>query len=142
MDGIATEGLAKVAIFATIFAMDPAQTIIDKLGGPTLVAGIVGIHRTRVSSWQRSRETGGTDGRVPQNHIPVLLEYARKHGIELTAEDFLRASARDKSRRAKKKRAGALVVAAPPRPGFRPGVNRTRGLPAVFGGSSLIRRLL
>lgn len=69
--------------------MDPAQHIIGKFGGPSVVARIVGVHRTRVSSWQRSREAGGTGGRIPQDHIPALLEYARKAGLNLTADDFL-----------------------------------------------------
>ena len=71
--------------------MEPAQTIIRKLGGPNAVAGIVEVHRTRVSSWQRSRDSGGTDGRIPQNHIPKLLAFARENGIDLSAADFLEA---------------------------------------------------
>lgn len=68
--------------------MEPAETIIRKLGGPSAVAKIVGVHRTRVSSWKRARVSGGTGGRVPQNHIEVLLAYAQSHGIELSADDF------------------------------------------------------
>jgi hypothetical protein len=73
--------------------MEPAQTIIRKLGGPSAVAAVVGIHRTRVSSWQRSRASGGTGGRVPQDHIPVLLDHARRNGIALTADEFLAVAA-------------------------------------------------
>lgn len=75
--------------------MEPAQTIIKKLGGPSAVAEVVGIHRTRVSSWQRSRETGGTGGRIPQNHISALLEHARAKGLALTADDLLRTGPSD-----------------------------------------------
>lgn len=71
--------------------MKPAHSIIAKLGGPSAVAGIVGIHRTRVSNWKRPREVGGTGGLIPQRHIPDLLAYARQHGIELTADDFFAA---------------------------------------------------
>ena len=69
--------------------MEPAQTIIRKLGGPSVVARIVGIHRTRVSSWQRSRAAGGTGGHIPQRHIPTLLAFAREKKADVTAEDFL-----------------------------------------------------
>lgn len=69
--------------------MEPAQTIIGKLGGPSAVAEVVGVHRTRVSNWQRPREKGGTGGRIPQNHIPVLLDFARARDVPLTAADFL-----------------------------------------------------
>ena len=68
--------------------MEPAQSIIRKLGGPSVVAGVVGIHRTRVSSWQRSRAAGGTDGRIPQNHIEPLMTLAREKGVDLKIEDF------------------------------------------------------
>lgn len=69
--------------------VEPAQTIISKLGGPSVVAKAVGVHRTRVSSWKRSRASGGTDGRIPQDHHASLLAFARRVGVELSAEDFL-----------------------------------------------------
>lgn len=52
------------------------------------MAKVAGLHRTRVSSWQRSRAAGGTDGRIPQKHMPVLLAFAREQGIELRPEEF------------------------------------------------------
>ncbi len=73
--------------------MDPAGKIIAKLGGPTRVAKIVGIHRTRVSAWQRPRASGGTEGRIPQDHHHKLLAFARAQGIALSAEEFLSAEA-------------------------------------------------
>lgn len=69
--------------------MEPAQTIITKLGGPGVVAGVVKIHRTRISNWKRSRESGGTDGLIPQRYHRTLLDYASENSIELSAEDFL-----------------------------------------------------
>lgn len=72
--------------------MEPAQTVIERLGGATKVAGIVGIHRTRVSNWRRPKEKGGTDGAIPQRHHRALLDYALSNSIELKAEDFLAAS--------------------------------------------------
>lgn len=72
--------------------MEPAQSIIHKFGGPSAVAEIVGVHRTRVSNWQRSKEAGGTGGRIPQDHHRPLLDYARAHAIDLRAEDFLEPS--------------------------------------------------
>lgn len=69
--------------------MEPAQTIIEKLGGPGVVAGIVGVHRTRVSNWKRPRESGGTNGLIPQGYHRVLLDHAVENSIPLNAEDFL-----------------------------------------------------
>jgi hypothetical protein len=70
-------------------AMEPAQTIIQKFGGPSALAKLLGIHRTRVSNWQRPRESGGTGGVVPQRHHRQLLGVANERGIDLKAEDFL-----------------------------------------------------
>lgn len=70
-------------------AMEPAHTIIQRFGGPSVLAGILGVHRTRVSNWQRERAKGGTGGLVPQRYHPTLLEYARANGIELAATEFL-----------------------------------------------------
>lgn len=53
------------------------------------MATVAKVHRTRVSSWQRSRAAGGTDGRIPQKHHVALLTFAREKGIELKSDDFL-----------------------------------------------------
>jgi len=78
-----------VAKIATVPArMEPAQRIIKKLGGPSAVAALLNLHRTRVSSWQRSRASGGTGGEIPQRHIRPLLEHAKERGIALRLADF------------------------------------------------------
>jgi hypothetical protein len=69
--------------------MEPADSIIARLGGPSAVAGIVKIHRTRVSNWKRSRQSGGTGGVIPQRHHRALLDFAAEQSIALTAEEFL-----------------------------------------------------
>lgn len=70
--------------------MEPASTIIDRLGGVGAVAAIAGVHRTRVSNWKRSREAGGTGGRIPQSHHLAILKAAKAAGInDITAESLL-----------------------------------------------------
>ena len=69
--------------------MEPARHIIQIFGGPNAVAQIVGVHRTRVSNWQRPKHGGGTGGVIPFKHIPKLMEAAKRQGIDLRAEDFL-----------------------------------------------------
>lgn len=69
--------------------MEPANTIIDTLGGPTAVARIVGVHRTRVSGWKRPKEKGGTGGRIPFWHAEKLIAAAAAQGKSLSADDFL-----------------------------------------------------
>jgi hypothetical protein len=68
--------------------MEPASTIIKLLGGDTVVAEALGIHRTRVSNWKRPKAGGGTDGRVPQWHIQKLIEIGAEKGHALTFNDF------------------------------------------------------
>lgn len=73
--------------------MEPAQSIIRTLGGPSAVARIAGVHRTRVSNWSRARESGGTGGVIPFKHVPNLLKAAKAKGVEMSADDFLPAEA-------------------------------------------------
>lgn len=69
--------------------MEPAHSIVRKLGGPTKVARIVGVHRTRVSNWARPKKAGGSGGTIPFRHVPTLLDAARAAGVDLSADDFL-----------------------------------------------------
>lgn len=69
--------------------MEPARSIIEKLGGPSAVARIAGVHRTRVSNWSRAKEVGGTGGTIPFKHVPALLSAAENIGVVLSADDFL-----------------------------------------------------
>lgn len=69
--------------------MEPASAIIKRFGGPSELASLLGVHRTRVSNWQRPRASGGTGGLIPQRYHPTLLDYAARKGIALGAADFL-----------------------------------------------------
>lgn len=69
--------------------MEPASNIISSLGGPSVVAQAVGVHRTRVSMWQAPREKGGTNGLIPYRHVPKLLEFAKSRGVDLKPGDFM-----------------------------------------------------
>ncbi len=69
--------------------MEPASSIIKKLGGEAVVAEITGRAYTAPYRWQYPRERGGTGGLVPQRHHRTLLDYARAKGIPLKPDDFL-----------------------------------------------------
>ena len=69
--------------------MEPANTIIRSLGGAIAVAGFLGLHRTRVSSWRLPRAKGGTDGQIPFRHIHKLLAHAKDRGVRLEPADFI-----------------------------------------------------
>lgn len=68
--------------------MEPASTIIRKLGGAKIVAAITGLAVTAPYRWQHPRQKGGTGGLIPQKYHRFLLAYARQHGIALGAADF------------------------------------------------------
>lgn len=68
--------------------MNPAQRIIDKCGGPSKVAEMVGVHVTRVHRWTYPKSRGGTDGLIPTQQQRKLLDAAIARGINLTPADF------------------------------------------------------
>jgi len=69
--------------------LDPANTVISKVGGFDAVAEITGAHVSRVYRWTYPAERGGTGGTIPQRYHRTLLDYARGHSIDLSAEDFI-----------------------------------------------------
>lgn len=80
--------------------MEPACKIIKLLGGPSAVAKIAGVHRTRVSNWMRPKSSGGTGGVMPITHINKLIEAAFEKGVALSGDDFLPVSNKIKGRAA------------------------------------------
>jgi|TARA_R100001530_G_scaffold74433_4_gene52422 hypothetical protein len=65
-----------------------ARKIIEKCGGPGLVASWAGVSLTSVYRWTYSRESGGTGGRIPGRHIEKLITQAGENGIALSTDDF------------------------------------------------------
>lgn len=71
--------------------MEPATSIIERLGGEALVATATKTALTAPYRWQASKTKGGTGGLIPQRHHQTLLNYAKDKGIPLEAADFLAA---------------------------------------------------
>ena len=69
-------------------SMEPASTIIKKLGGEAIVAQVVGAVITAPYRWQNPKSAGGTNGVIPSKHIQTLVEYAVSQGIELGVSEF------------------------------------------------------
>jgi DNA-binding phage protein len=65
--------------------MNTASLIVKRLGGPTEVARIVGIHRTKIYDWYRR-------GHIPQAHQLAILRAAQSRGVPLTADEIIGAS--------------------------------------------------
>lgn len=68
--------------------LDPAKTVLTKIGGVDVAARVTGKHVSRVYRWTYPREKGGTGGVVPHDDATKLLEYAKANGIALDAGDF------------------------------------------------------
>lgn len=69
--------------------LDPAYSVVQRLGGVKAVQDATGVYRTRVYGWMNPKGKNGTGGVIPQRHHVRLLDYARSKDISLTAEDFL-----------------------------------------------------
>lgn len=68
--------------------LDPAASIIRRLGGVDIVARERKVDRTRVFRWMYPVERGGTGGVIPPRHIIPLMEFAEKRGKRLRRADF------------------------------------------------------
>jgi hypothetical protein len=74
--------------------LEPAKSVIERLGGEEAVAAATGTAYTAPYRWQYPRERAGGGGQIPQKHHPVLLAYARTNNIKLSSDDFLPPDAR------------------------------------------------
>lgn len=68
--------------------LDPAKTIIGKIGIEK-VSELTGKHVSRVYRWMYPKERGGTGGFIPNADAPVLLAYAKKNKLKISASDFI-----------------------------------------------------
>lgn len=75
--------------------LDPAKTVLTKIGGVDVAARVTGKHVSRVYRWTYPRDKGGTGGVVPHDDATKLLEYAKANSIALAAEDFFRITSRE-----------------------------------------------
>ncbi len=69
--------------------MEPAASIIRKLGGEAVVSRVTETAYTAPYRWQQPRDKGGTGGLIPQRHHPKLLAFAREQDLPLSPADFL-----------------------------------------------------
>lgn len=75
--------------------IDPARTVIEKVGGVDVASALTGRHVSRIYRWMSPREAGGTGGLIPQPEAVKLLDGARARGIALHPSDFFPSSSGD-----------------------------------------------
>lgn len=71
--------------------MEPAKSIIDKIGGHSVVAEWLGVSVTQVYRFTYSKKKGGTGGLIPARHQQILLDKAAIADIDLVPADFFSA---------------------------------------------------
>lgn len=70
--------------------LEPAATVIAKLGGLDAAAEAARVHKSQPTRWRLPVSKGGTGGLIPSKRQPLMLAYARERGLPLNAEDFFR----------------------------------------------------
>jgi hypothetical protein len=73
--------------------LDPAKSVIDKIGGVETAAAVTGKHISRIYRWMYSTARGGTGGFVPHADAVKLLDHAKQNDLPLAAEDFIQSPA-------------------------------------------------
>jgi hypothetical protein len=61
--------------------MNTAQRIIEKFGGQTALANLIGKGQPTVNYWSKT-------GAIPAKYRPEILKIARKQGVDLSSADF------------------------------------------------------
>ena len=69
--------------------MEPAASIIKRLGGNTVVARACERLPVTVYRWKLPRSRGGTGGRIPVSCRAHLLRLANSRGVSIAPEDLL-----------------------------------------------------
>ena len=68
--------------------LDPAFSIIRKLGGAASLASDLGLNRSAVYFWSYPRDRGGTNGEIPLSNWEKLLQIARRKKVKMKLADL------------------------------------------------------
>ena len=71
----------------TIHTLDPAYTVIEKLGGKGAVAERLDLNKSTLSRWCQEPPVG-TGGVIPQRYWPALIEMAREANVRITLKEL------------------------------------------------------
>jgi len=79
-----------------LIRLEPAASVL-KLIGVGKTSEITGVGRTQVWRWTQPKSKRGTGGTIPQDHHPVILDYAKKKRLPITAASLIKSSLRSVS---------------------------------------------
>lgn len=68
--------------------LQPARSVIDKLGGTIALADRLGLAASTVSRWAMPKNKAGHGGSIPQKHWKKLIAVAEKQGKRLTLKEL------------------------------------------------------
>ena len=71
----------------TIHTLDPAFSVIEKLGGKSAVAEALNLDKSTLSRWCQPRPDG-LGGTIPQRHWGTLMKMARAQGVDITLREL------------------------------------------------------
>jgi hypothetical protein len=71
----------------TIHMLEPAFSVVEKLGGKAAVADTLNLDKSTLSRWCQPAPQG-TGGMIPQRYWPQLVEMARKQKVRITLKEL------------------------------------------------------
>lgn len=71
-----------------IHKLEPAYTVIEKLGGKSAVAAELALDKSTLSRWCKPAP-GGTGGLIPQRYWPQLIAMARKQSVTINVMELV-----------------------------------------------------
>lgn len=69
--------------------LKPAEYVIMAFGGVTACARAIGMNKSSVHKWKKSKENRGCDGMIPTANQVKVLEAAKLLGIDVTPTDLV-----------------------------------------------------
>jgi len=71
----------------TLHFLEPAYSVIQKLGGKTALANDLQLFPSTLSRWCQPTPAG-TGGRIPQKYWRQLFEIAKERGVDIKLEEL------------------------------------------------------
>lgn len=61
----------------------PAAGVVEAFGSMRKLAIVAGVKVSTVSRWCTTADRRGTGGQIPQKYWPIILQAAKKRGIDV-----------------------------------------------------------
>lgn len=70
-----------------VHTLEPAYSVIEKLGGKSAVAEALGLDKSTLTRWCQPKPMG-TGGLIPQRYWPQLIEMARSQKVRIGLKEL------------------------------------------------------